>query len=210
MCAYPKFTPVAVQEEDLWIGYPEETNAPYGIAKKACWCRSQAYRQQYGFNSIFLLPVNLYGPRDNFDPADSHVIPALIRKCVEATAGGPKVIASGGRAARRGSSCTSRTPREGIVLATERYDGPEPVNLGAGFEIPIKELAGSVARAHRVPGRHRLGHVVPERPAPPHARHRPRRGGLRLQVRDWISGRLARDRRVVQKARLDAAPELAG
>ena len=145
ICAYPKFTPVPFREEDLWNGYPEETNAPYGLAKKMMLVQSQAYRQEYGFNSIFLLPVNLYGPRDNFNPASSHVIPALIRKCVEARdAGAPEIVVWGtGNASREFlyvADCA-----EAIVLAAERYDGAEPVNVGAGFEIKIKELVPLIA-----------------------------------------------------------------
>jgi GDP-L-fucose synthase len=146
ICAYPKFTPVPFREEDLWSGYPEETNAPYGLAKKMLLVQSQAYRAQYGFNSIFLLPVNLYGPRDNFDPSNSHVIPALIRKFVDAVERDVAEVEVWG---------TGRATREflyvddaaaGIVAATERYDGPEPVNLGAGFELNIRDLAELIAR----------------------------------------------------------------
>jgi GDP-L-fucose synthase len=145
ICAYPKFAPVPFREDDLWTGYPEETNAPYGIAKKMLLVQGQAYRAQYGLNAIHLLPVNLYGPGDNFDPASSHVIPALIRKCVDAVeTGAPEVVCWGsGRATREFlfvEDCA-----EAIVLATERYDEPDPVNIGAGFEISIRELAESIA-----------------------------------------------------------------
>ncbi|MCD4668979.1 MAG: GDP-L-fucose synthase [Actinomycetia bacterium] len=144
ICAYPKFTPVPFKEEDLWNGYPEETNAPYGLAKKMLLVQSQAYRQQYGFNSIFLLPVNLYGPNDNFDPKSSHVIPALIKKFYEAKINNdPEVIVWGtGNATREFfyvEDCA-----EAIVLATEKYDKPDPVNIGAGFEISIKNLANLI------------------------------------------------------------------
>jgi GDP-L-fucose synthase len=147
ICSYPKFTPVPFREEDLWSGYPEETNAPYGLAKKILLVQGQAYRQQYGFNSIHLLPVNLYGPRDNFDPASSHVIPALIKKCMDAIdSGASKVEVWGtGRATRE--FLYVEDAAEGIVLAAERYDGAEPVNLGAGFEISIRDLVREVARA---------------------------------------------------------------
>lgn len=167
VCAYPKFTPVPFKEEDLWNGYPEETNAPYGLAKKMMLVQSQAYRQQYGFNSIFLLPVNLYGPRDNFDPESSHVIPALIKKFIDA-----KVTVSG---QQESVSCnaahcpvpTSDSPptvvvwgtgkptreflyvedaAEGILIATERYNKPDPINLGAGFEISIKDLVELIVK----------------------------------------------------------------
>ena len=141
ICAYPKFTPVPFKEENLWNGYPEETNAPYGLAKKMLLVQSQAYRQQYGFNSIFLLPVNLYGPWDNFDPKSSHVIPALIKKFYEAKINNePEVVVWGtGKATREFfyvEDCA-----EAIVLATEKYDKPDPINIGAGFEITIKDLA---------------------------------------------------------------------
>lgn len=140
ICAYPKFTPVPFKEEELWNGYPEETNAPYGIAKKAMLVQLQAYREQYGFNGIYLLPVNLYGPRDNFDPKISHVIPALIKKCIDAIKNGdPEIVVWGtGKATRE--FLYAEDAAEGILLAAEKYDGSEPVNLGAGFEISIKDL----------------------------------------------------------------------
>ena len=144
ICAYPKFTPVPFKEEDLWNGYPEETNAPYGLAKKMLLVQAQAYRKQYGFDAIFLLPVNLYGPGDNFDPTSSHVIPALIRKFVEAReAGMPEVTVWGDGSASR-EFLYVEDAAEGIVLATEKYDGEEPVNLGAGMEITIRELAEKI------------------------------------------------------------------
>ena len=153
ICAYPKFTPVPFREEDLWVGYPEETNAPYGIAKKGLLVQSQAYRAQYGFNSIFLLPVNLYGPRDNFDPRSSHVIPALIRKCVEAVERGDEVLEVWGTGRATREFLFVDDAAEAIVLATEHYDGAEPVNLGAGFEISIKDLAEKIARLSGFRGR---------------------------------------------------------
>jgi len=144
ICAYPKFTPVPFREEELWNGYPEETNAPYGIAKKALLVMLQAYRQQYGLNGIYLLPVNLYGPGDNFDPRTSHVIPALIRKFVEARdSGEPQVVVWGTGTASREFLHVDDCARA-IVLATQRYDGPEPVNVGAGFEISIRDLAEKI------------------------------------------------------------------
>jgi GDP-L-fucose synthase len=146
ICAYPKFTPVPFKEENLWSGYPEETNAPYGIAKKVLLVQSQAYRDQYGFNSIYLLPVNLYGPRDNFDPSSSHVIPALIRKFVEATERGEGVVEVWGTGRATREFLYVDDAAEGLLLAAEHYDGAEPVNLGAGFEISIKELAETIAR----------------------------------------------------------------
>ncbi len=140
ICAYPKFTPVPFKEDDLWNGYPEETNAPYGLAKKMMLVQSQAYRQQYGFNSIFLLPVNLYGPGDNFDPASSHVIPALIKKCVDATLNNETNIVVWGTGKITREFLYAEDAAEAIVLATQKYDKSEPVNIGAGFEISIKEL----------------------------------------------------------------------
>lgn len=146
ICAYPKFTPVPFREEDLWDGYPEETNAPYGIAKKALLVQAQAYRDQYGFNGIYLLPVNLYGPGDNFDPNSSHVIPALIKKCVEAVEQGRRAIEVWGTGQATREFLYVDDAAEGIVLATESYNGREPVNLGAGHEISIRELVGLIAR----------------------------------------------------------------
>src|SRR5262245_15244768 len=141
VCCYPKHTPVPFREDDLWDGYPEETNAPYGIAKKMLLVQAQTYREEYGLNGIFLLPVNLYGPGDNFDPSSSHVIPALIRKCVEAReAGRDEVVVWGtGKATRE--FLFVEDAAEAVALACQRYDGPEPVNVGAGFEIPIRDLA---------------------------------------------------------------------
>ena len=152
ICAYPKFCPVPFKEDNIWDGYPEETNAPYGLAKKMLLVQSQAYRQQYGFNSIYLLPVNLYGPGDNFSWESSHVIPALIRKCVEAKARGDKQITVWG---------TGRATREflyvddaarGIILAAEKYNSSQPVNLGAGFEISIKKLADLIVKLTKFKG----------------------------------------------------------
>lgn len=153
VCAYPKFTPVPFREEELWNGYPEETNAPYGLAKKMLLVQSQAYRQQYGFDSIFLLPVNLYGPRDNFDPASSHVIPALIRKCIEARELGEAEIPVWGDGSPTREFLYVEDAAEGILLASEKYDGPEPVNLGSGGEISIKDLAEMIARLTGFTGR---------------------------------------------------------
>ncbi len=153
ICAYPKFTPVPFNEADLWAGYPEETNAPYGLAKKMLIVQSQAYRQQYGFNSIVLLPVNLYGPGDNFDPASSHVIPSLIRKCVEAMDEGRGEIEVWGSGKATREFLYVDDCAEAIVLAAEKYDGAEPVNVGAGFEISIKELAGLIVRLSGFKGR---------------------------------------------------------
>jgi GDP-L-fucose synthase len=145
VCSYPKFTPLPFREDHLWDGYPEETNAPYGLAKKMLLVQGQAYRQQYGFNAIYLLPTNLYGPGDNFDPASSHVIPALIRKFTEAKARGDhEVIAWGtGKATREFLYVDDAA--EGIALATERYNQPDPVNIGSGFEISIRDLTETIA-----------------------------------------------------------------
>ena len=145
VCAYPKFTPVPFREDDLWNGYPEETNAPYGIAKKVLLVQLQAYRQQYGFNGIFLLPANLYGPRDNFDLHTGHVIPALIRKCVEARERDEDSVTLWGTGAPSREFLYVEDAAEAIVRATERYDCPEPVNLGTGVEITIRELAELIA-----------------------------------------------------------------
>jgi GDP-L-fucose synthase len=153
ICAYPKFTVVPFREEDLWNGYPEETNAPYGLAKKMLLVQSQAYRQQYGFNSIYLLPVNLYGPQDNFDPNSSHVIPALIRKCVEAVERGDPVVEIWGTGRATREFLYVEDAAEGILLAAEHYDGAEPVNLGAGFEITIRDLAELIAKLTGFTGR---------------------------------------------------------
>jgi GDP-L-fucose synthase len=146
VCAYPKFTPVPFKEEDLWNGYPEETNAPYGLAKKMLLVQSQAYRQEYGFNSIFLLPVNLYGPGDNFDPGSSHVIPALIKKCVDAIESAADHIVCWGTGKVSREFIYAADAAEGILLATEHYNGPNPVNIGAGFEITIKELVEKITK----------------------------------------------------------------
>ena len=153
VCAYPKFTPIPFREDDLWNGYPEETNAPYGLAKKMLLVQSQAYRQQYGYNSIFLLPVNLYGPGDNFDPESSHVIPALIRKCLEAAERGDATMEAWGDGSPTREFLYVEDAAEGIVLAAERYDESEPVNLGSGFEISIRDLLTTIARHTGFDGR---------------------------------------------------------
>ena len=140
ICAYPKFTPVPFHEDRLWDGYPEETNAPYGLAKKMLLVQSQAYREQYGFNSIYLLPVNLYGPGDNFDPGSSHVIPALIKKVFDARDKNEKRIVAWGTGKATREFLYVEDAAEGVVLATEKYSKSDPVNLGAGFEISIKDL----------------------------------------------------------------------
>ncbi len=146
VCAYPKFTPVPFKEEDIWNGYPEETNAPYGLAKKMLLVQAQAYRQQYGYNAIYLLPVNLYGPRDNFNPSSSHVIPAQIRKCIEAQEAGEDEIVSWGDGSPTREFIYVEDAAEAIVLASELYNGSEPVNIGSGREISIKDLTDLIAR----------------------------------------------------------------
>lgn len=153
ICAYPKETPVPFSEADLWNGYPEETNAPYGIAKKALLTMCQAYRQQYGLNTIYLLPVNLYGPRDDFDPETSHVIPAVIRKCVEAKRAGQDKIVCWGDGSPTREFLYVTDAAEGIILATEKYDDPEPVNLGTGREISIRDLVQKIAALTGFDGR---------------------------------------------------------
>jgi GDP-L-fucose synthase len=146
VCAYPKFTPVPFKEENLWDGYPEETNAPYGLAKKMMLVQAQSYRQQYGYNAIFLLPVNLYGPRDNFNLATSHVIPALIRKALEAKDRGDKVLSVWGDGSPTREFLYVEDAADGIVTAAEKYNGDQPVNLGSGYEISIKDLAEMIVR----------------------------------------------------------------
>ena len=168
ICAYPKFTPVPFKEEDLWNGYPEETNAPYGLAKKMLLVQAQAYRQQYGFNAIYLLPVNLYGPRDNFDLESSHVIPAIIRKCIEAMHGKgnrdtkpevnmsflqPPTITVWGTGNPTREFLYVEDAAEGILLAAERYNKSEPVNLGAGFEISTKNLVELIVKLTNFKGK---------------------------------------------------------
>jgi GDP-L-fucose synthase len=146
VCAYPKFTPVPFKETDLWSGYPEQTNAPYGLAKKMLLVQSDAYRRQYGFDSSFLLPVNLYGPHDNFDPESSHVIPAIIKKCIDAVAvGAPEIVVWGDGSPTR-EFLYVEDAAEGVLLAAERLQSSDPVNLGSAFEISIRELVKTIAR----------------------------------------------------------------
>jgi GDP-L-fucose synthase len=153
VCAYPKFTPVPFKEDNLWDGYPEETNAPYGVAKKALLVQAQAYREQYGLNAIYLLPVNLYGPGDNFDLEDSHVIPALIRKCVEAVDSGSEEITVWGSGKPTREFLYVEDCARGIVQAALNYDEPEPVNLGSGEEISIRDLVNVIARVSGFEGK---------------------------------------------------------
>ncbi len=152
VCAYPKFTPVPFKESDLWIGYPEETNAPYGLAKKMLLVQAQAYRQEYGMNTIYLLPVNLYGPGDNFDPKHSHVLPALIKKVVDAQEAGQNYIDVWGTGVASREFLYVDDAAEGIVLATEKYDGSEPVNIGSSMEITIKDLITTICKVMNFKG----------------------------------------------------------
>jgi GDP-L-fucose synthase len=178
VCAYPKFTPVPFREENLWDGYPEETNAPYGLAKKMLLVQAQAYRDQYGFDAIYLLPVNLYGPGDNFDPASSHVIPALIKKCLDARDNGDAAIDVWGTGSASREFLYVDDAAEGIVLAAERFDGREPVNLGVGSEITIKELVGLIARLTGFEGEIRWDATKPD--------GQPRRALDVSRARDWF------------------------
>lgn len=162
ICSYPKFTPVPFKENDLWNGYPEETNAPYGLAKKMMLVQSQAYRQEYGFNSIFLLPVNLYGPRDNFDPESSHVIPALIKKCRDAIDAGEDHITCWGSGQASREFLYAEDAAEGILLAAEHYNDSAPVNIGAGFEITIKDLAEKIVELTGFSGELRWDSTQPD------------------------------------------------
>ena len=162
VCSYPKFTPVPFREDDLWNGYPEETNAPYGLAKKMLLVQGQAYRAQYGFNVIHLVPVNLYGPGDNFDPASSHVIPALIKKCVDARESGAHYIDVWGTGSASREFLYVDDAAEGIVLAAERYDGAEPVNLGVGQEVTIRQLVELIAEVTGFTGEIRWDPTKPD------------------------------------------------
>jgi len=206
ICAYPKHTPVPFREEDLWNGYPEETNAPYGLAKKMLLVQGQAYRQQYGFNAIHLLPVNLYGPGDNFDPEASHVIPGLIRKCLEAVErGAPEIVCWGDGTPTR-EFLYVEDCAEAIVLATERYDGPEPVNVGTGVEISIRDLVALVAELTGFRGR-----VVWDRSRP---NGQPRRCLDTSRAAAWFGFRATTDfreglRRTVEWYRAQRAAALA-
>ena len=162
ICSYPKFTPIPFKEEDLWNGYPEETNAPYGLAKKMLLVQSLAYRQQYGFNSIFLMPVNLYGPGDNFNPESSHVIPSLIRKCLDAVSGGKDEIIVWGTGKPTREFLYVDDAAEGIVMAMEKYNKPGPINLGAGCEISIEKLARIIAESTSFKGKIRWDKSKPD------------------------------------------------
>jgi GDP-L-fucose synthase len=162
VCAYPKFTPVPFKEDDLWNGYPEETNAPYGLAKKMLLVQAQAYRQEYGMNTIYLLPVNLYGPGDNFDPAHSHVVPALIKKVADAQESGQNYIDVWGTGAASREFLYVDDAAEGIVLATEKYDKADPVNIGSSMEITIKELIATICKVMNFKGELRWDSTKPD------------------------------------------------
>jgi GDP-L-fucose synthase len=162
VCAYPKFTPLPFHEDDIWNGYPEETNAPYGLAKKMLLVQGQAYRQQYGFDVIHLIPVNLYGPGDNFNPASSHVIPALIKKCVDAREAGSDYIEVWGTGSASREFLYVGDAAEAIVLGAEHYDGAEPVNLGVGREITIRDLVELIVRLTRFAGEIRWDSSKPD------------------------------------------------
>jgi GDP-L-fucose synthase len=178
VCAYPNHTPVPFREEDLWNGYPEETNAPYGVAKKALLVMLQAYREQYGLNGVYLLPVNLYGPGDNFDLYSSHVIPALIRKCEEARVAGEGVVECWGTGSASREFLYVDDCAEAIVGATQRYDGPEPVNVGASSEITIKDLTELIARVTGFEGRLAWDPTKPD--------GQPRRALETSRAREWF------------------------
>jgi len=178
VCSYPKFTAVPFREETLWDGYPEETNAPYGLAKKMLLVQGQAYRQQYGFDSIHLVPVNLYGPGDSFDPSKSHVIPALIKKCVDARDGGDPFIEVWGTGSASREFLFVDDAAEGITLAAERYDGAEPVNLGVGREITIRELVELIVRLTGFEGEVRWDSTKPD--------GQPRRALDTSRAREWF------------------------
>ena len=205
ICAYPKFAPVPFHEDDLWNGYPEETNAPYGVAKKAILVGAQSYRQQYGTNSIFLLPVNLYGPGDNFDLQTSHVIPALIRKMVEAHARSDEEIVLWGDGTPTREFLYVDDCARGLALAGDRYDGADPVNLGTGEEIAIGDARRADPRGDGVRRRDPLGHVPAERAAAPPARHDARARAVRLRGRGAAAGRHRAHRGLVPRAGMTEA-----
>ena len=198
ICAYPNLTPVPFKEENLWLGYPEVTNAPYGIAKKSLLVMCQAYREQYGLNAVYLLPVNLYGPRDNFHPHSSHVIPALIRKCVEARDAGADHITAWGTGSASREFLYVEDCAEGLVAAMEKYDSPEPMNLGSGREITIRHLTELVARLADFKGRIDWDPTKPGWPAAAVFGCEPGAAGDRLHRRHAAGGRAGQDNPVVR------------
>jgi GDP-L-fucose synthase len=208
ICSYPKLTPVPFCEDDLWNGYPEETNAPYGLAKKMMLVQAQAYRQQYGFNAVSLLPVNLYGPRDNFDPATSHVIPALIRKAIQARDNGERYIEAWGTGAASREFLFVDDAARGIALAAERYNEAEPVNLGSGHEITIRELAQTILAECEFGGEIRWNTLQPDgqpRRCVDTSRARQKFDfAARISLRDGLKRTIAWYER--QRLRVDAEP----
>ena len=203
ICAYPKLTPVPFREEDLWNGYPEETNAPYGLAKKMLLVQLQAYREEYGFPGIYLLPVNLYGPGDHFDLESSHVIPAMIRKFLEAHESGAREVVLWGDGSPTREFLYVEDAAEGILAAAERYDGADPVNLGSGDEISIKDLAALVARETGFGGEHPMGRLAAERPAAAEAGRDAGAAALRMAFARLADRGSSPDDRLVQRARRD-------
>jgi len=197
ICAYPNLTPVPFSETNLWNGFPEITNAPYGIAKKSLLVMCQAYRQQYGLNAIYLLPVNLYGPGDNFHPHSSHVIPALIRKCVEARDKKAAEITAWGTGSASREFLYVQDCAEGIVKSMEKYDSPEPMNLGSGREISIKHLTELIVRLRNFPGKIVVGSQQTRRPAPPLPGRQPSQAGDRIHRQHLIGRRPAENHQVV-------------
>jgi GDP-L-fucose synthase len=203
ICSYPKYTPVPFQEENLWNGYPDETNAAYGIAKKALLVQCQAYREEYGLNAIYLLPVNLFGPGDNFDPQRSHVIPAFIRKCIEARDGGARFVECWGTGAATREFLYVSDAAEAILLAAERYNKPEPMNVGSGWEIAIRDLIELIAKLTRFHGEIRWDPSKPDGQPRRHLdvskaerefgfrAHTPFEQGLRATI-EWYEQQLAR------------------
>ena len=209
VCAYPKFTPVPFKEDDLWNGYPEETNAPYGLAKKMMLVQAQAYRAQYGFNAIYLLPVNLYGPRDNFDLESSHVIPAMIRKCAEAKQTGAVEIVLWGDGSPTREFLYVEDAAEGILLAAERYDADQPVNLGSGEEISIRRLGAAHHGRGRFHRENHLGHNQTQRSTSPLSRREPRQRIIRFPtqgiafVKGSANSRLVSDAKKLPNSRIE-------
>jgi GDP-L-fucose synthase len=192
VCSYPMLTPLPFRESELWNGYPAESTAPYGLAKKMLLVQAQAYRQQYGFNTIYLIPVNLYGPRDDFDPETSHVIPGLIRKFMGATERSEPAVTLWGDGSPTREFLYVEDASEAILLAAERYDGPEPVNPGSGIEVKIKDLAGADCAPHGLRRRRALGFGEAQRAAALRRGRPPRRAVLRVQGRDGLRRRLRR------------------
>ena len=206
VCSYPMLTPLPFRESELWNGYPAESTAPYGLAKKMLLVQAQAYRQQYGFNTIYLIPVNLYGPRDDFDPETSHVIPGLIRKFMGATERSEPAVTLWGDGSPTREFLYVEDAAEAILLAAERYDGPEPVNLGSGIEVKIKDLAERIARLTGYAGDVRWDSGEAQRAAALRRGRPPRRAVLRVQGRDGLRRRASENHRLVRTERMRASP----